>query len=222
MRKKIAYEKIRYYMPVTVIAFVLFSFLVYGYKIGFIPNIEYPPLTLQHILSKAYNNYSHSNIRYGIILAPLLALFAGIAAAKNKILFGIVIFLFCFQLFAYFYTPLLLQFSFPRSWYYNPIDAATWFTDHYDNGLILISANRHENFMFQTGFPYKDFIYEGTREYWTITLDDPSKYAKWVIYQQFQGDKVTELLTEHAHTILSTEYTLVYNKDGYSIYERND
>ena len=172
-------------------------------------------------MSKSFNNYSHSNIRYGIIMAPLFFLLIAIGIAKNKIIGAIIILLFCFQLYTNFFTPLLLQFSFPVSWNYAILTPVPWFVKHYDGGLILISANRHENFMFQTNLSYSGFIYEGSRNYWITSLTNPAKYATWVIYDDsIEGDAVQQFLTEHAHYILDTQFELVYNKSGTKIYRK--
>jgi hypothetical protein len=83
----------------------------------------------------------------------------------------------------------------------------------------LISSNAHEDFMFQTGLAYDRFIYEGSRDYWTESLNDPAKYADWVIYDDaIQGDTVNYFLTENAKNELQRNFNLVYDVAGFKIW----
>ncbi len=223
LERRLIRSKIRLYLPIIIISTVLFSLLVYGYQRGFIPAIEFPPITIVHLLSKSFNDFSHSNIRYGVIMAPLIFIFIGLIASRNKVFGVLITLLIAFQIFTYFYTPLFLYFSFPASWGYSILKPVPWFISHYDGGLILTSSNRHENFMFQTGLPYKDFIYEGSREYWTTSLNEPDMYATWILYDETNtGDNVTRYLTDYAHYILDTKYKLLYYQNGVKIYKLKD
>lgn len=208
--QKKSFEK---YVPLMIISTVLFVFLVYGYQRGFIP-----PITLPEN-GNAADLISNSNIRYGIILAPCILLLAGLAAARNKVLYFFVLSLFGLQLFANIYKPQTLQYSLPILWPYTTISQVAPFLSEYERGLILISANEHEDFMFQTGLPYKSFIYEGSREYWVESLNDPAKYADWVIYDEvINGDNVADHLTDEARMILQDDFDLVYDVNGFKIW----
>lgn len=209
------------YLPLIIVSLILFVFLVYGYLRGFIPDIEYPKLSLNTILSKASNHVAHSNIRYGIVMAPFIIIFTGIFASKGKLVRTICVIAVTIQLLTNFTTPFFSQFLLPQAWGYSLQDPALWLRKNYDGGYILISANRHENLMFQTLLPYSDFIYEGSRNYWTTSLNNPQKYATWVVFDtKLQGDAVTEFLTSHAIDELQKNYQLVYNRSNVVIYKR--
>lgn len=208
-------------LPLLVISVILFALLVYGYHRGFIPPIVLPPQLLLANERKTFTIYTDSNIRYGIILAPCILLFAGYAASRRRFLYFAVIFIFAAQILVNFYKPDYIQYSLPNMWPYSTIKDIPWFKSHYDNGLVLISSNVHEDFMFQTGLPYSSFIYEGSREYWTESLNDPSKYVKWVIYDdRVQGDSLSYFFTKNARSILKKKFTLVYNVDGFHVYRK--
>lgn len=206
-------------LPITICGVVLYIFLIYGYQKNLIPDIEFPSITLLHVMSKSFNYVSHSNIRYGTVMAPLIALYLGFLASKNRILTVTVLFLIFFQIYTTYYTQFFFFFQLPKAWSYSVPTSASWFKQHYDHGYILTSANRHENLMFQTGLPYSDFIYEGSRSYWLTSLNNPAKYATWVIFDEYQeGDSITTYLTSHARSELATLYTLDYQKNGFKIY----
>ena len=73
--------------------------------------------------------------------------------------------------------------------------------------------------MFQTRLPYKNFIYEGSQEYWKKSIKDPSTYAKWVVLDDsIRGDAVNELMTDKS--ILVDKFTIVYREGGLKIFKR--
>jgi hypothetical protein len=214
--KKKAVQK---YVPLMVISTVLLLFLIYGYQRGFIPEINLPPKLIPLDDRKSFTIYSDSNMRYGIILAPCILLLAGIAAARTKILYFMVSVLFALQLAANVYAPQTLQYSLPRLWPYSTLTQVEPFLSKYDKGSILISANAHEDFMFQTGLQYKNFIYEGSRDYWINSLNDPGMYADWVIYDDdIQGDAVYYFMTDEARVILERDFDLIYDVGGFKIW----
>jgi hypothetical protein len=209
------------YLPLLIISVVLFGFLVYGYQKGFIPEVVLPPKLIPLIARKSFTIYSDSNMRYGIILAPCLLLFAGIAAAKNKFFYFVVIVLFGLQLFVNMLKPQYLQYALPHFWPYSTLTQVSPFLSLYDHGVILVSSNAHEDFMFQTKLPYDRFIYEGSRDLWTESLDNPAEYADWVIYDNaIQGDSVSYFMTDNARRTLQKKFTLVYDIRGFKIWHK--
>jgi len=199
---------------------VLYIFLIYGYRKGFIPDILFPSKIQVYRLNLSFNPFGDQGIRYGIILSPFILLFTGILASRNKILWSVCVMLFGAQIFINVYKPQLLQYSLPILWHYPAFPSVSWFRSHYTGGLILTSANKHEDFIFQTGLPYKDFIYEGNRKYWTDSLNNPAKYAAWVVKDSSKEDSINIYLTSDARVILKTRFELVYNKDGLMIYHK--
>lgn len=94
-----------------------------------------------------------------------------------------------------------------------------WMKQNYDGGLILVSASSHEDQMFEMGFDYKNYIHEGTNKYWKESLDDPSRYAKWVILDKgHPQDKINRTFSRL--DILEREYEMVYNHDQVLIYKK--
>ncbi len=212
-------KEVQKYMPLMIISVVLFAFLVYGYQRGFIPEINLPPELIPVENRKSFTIYSDSNMRYGIILAPCILLLAGFAAAKSRILYLIIALLFAAQLGANVYKPQSLQYSLPILWPYSTLTQVDPFLELYDEGAILIGANAHEDFMFQTGLPYKSFIYEGTRDFWIESLNDPARYADWVIYDDaVEGDTVFYFMSDEARMILQRDFELVYDVRGFKIW----
>ena len=149
---------------------------------------------------------------------PLISLIVGIVYSKTKYLAAIALVILSFQIYSLFATPLFLTFSLPAKISYNEFSSSKWFRENYDGGLILVSANRHENFMFQTKLPYRNFIYEGTREWWEDSLKNPSKYARWVVFDEKEsGDAVNQLISDKS--MLATKFEIAYQDADIKIYK---
>ncbi len=205
--------------PIFIMTFCVFGFLIVGYSKGLIPKIETPMVTFANILNKNLNFGSSSNIRYGIITLPLMAVMIGLVYGRNKLLTGIVFGLIIFQLYTLFATPFLLTFSLPKKAEYLEFEYSKWFRENYDGGLILVSAHRHENFMFQTKLSYNNFIYEGSRKWWRNSLTDPTRHATWVVLDEnLSGDALGELLENKE--LLYNNFEVVYSEGNLKIYKK--
>lgn len=210
----------RIYFFLVVITSVLFVFLIYGYYKGYIPLIEFPTVFLTGDHVRPWSVFADNNVRYGIVLLPSLLFFTALTAAKNKFFFVIASILIFVQTLFTFLNPQFLQYPLYKSWRYPHIIGVPWFKQHYDGGLILVAASRHEDFMFQTGLPYKDFIYEGTRDYWYDSLHQPSTHASWVIFDSgLPDDDVTNGLTQTGINDLKKNYILVYSYKSFQVYK---
>lgn len=219
-KQLISKEKLLIFMPTGIISLFLFVFLIIGYYVGFIPHIEFPPVFLTGLNIREWSIYADSNIRYGMVLLPLLLLFISFAASKNKYLFFATVFFVVLQFITNIPKPQLLQYPFVSSWKYPEIPYAKWFSSNYDGGLVLISSSRHEDFMFQSNLPYKTFIYEGTRQYWSESLKNPAKYASWVVYNdKISGDGIVTSMTKEGYEIMLEKYHLAYSDKGLKIYK---
>lgn len=219
-----ALKPTRKFFPLMLVTIILFIGLVVGYFKGFIPHIEFPTVFLQGELAvRDWSINADNNVRYGIILLPCILLFAALAAARSKFLY-IVVLLFAFeQLFFSAVKPQLFQYTFTHSWKYPHASELPWWNANYDGGLVLISSSVHEDLMFQTNLPYKTFIYEGTRDYWTESLNKPSTHARWVVFNnKVLDDKVNLHLTNAGKKDLEKNYTLVHKDRDLHFFKLKD
>ena len=206
-------------VPVVIMTICVFGFLIVGYFKGLIPSIETPAINLANLFDKSKNFSSSSNIRYGIITLPLMAIVVGLVYSKLRALAFLAIFLILFQFFTVFNTRLFLIFSLPTKANYSDFEYSKWFRKNYDGGLILVSSHRHEIFMFQTGLDYSNFIYEGNRQWWTNSLVEPTRHATWVVVDEsLSGDAVNELLENKQS--LTENFEVKYQEGSLKIYKK--
>lgn len=209
-------------LPFLLLSISIYLFLVLGYQKGFIPRIEAPSISISTFLNKSSNYEGGLNIRYGIIFLPFIAIFLGYLASKKLLLTIFVSLIIFLQLITNFYTPLFLMYQLPVKWdysyYQNKYSYAQWFKKNYDRGLILVSTKEHEPFIFLTGLSYKNFIYEGSRDYWKDSLKNPAKYASWVVFdEELKDDALTKYLKDSK--VLLEKFDLVYNDKSLKIYK---
>jgi|GEM_PF-356661 len=147
--------------------------------------IVQPSLNIANILSTETSKGVGFNIRYGIMLLPLIALLTVYVFNLKKPFYIPAIFfflIFCFQIFNSFYPYGTAIFEIPQGVGKKPDTVMVdWMKKNYDGGFILISAGGFEDDMFMMDLPYRTYIHEGAGKYWSEALDRPARYADWII-----------------------------------------
>ncbi len=187
--------------------------------------IVQPILSLQNILSGTTSYGTGFNIRYGLLLLPWVAIMCSyLLIWPNKFikgfLFIILTGIFSFQVYTYFVPTYTMIYKIPAKIYDKPFSKMVdWIKRNYDGGKILISAGSQEDQMFLMGFPYKTFIHEGTNKYWKESIDNPSRYAQWVVIDYgHNSDNVARHMNRE--DILEREYKLVYQENQLKIFKK--
>lgn len=168
------------------------------------------------------------NVRYGLLLLPAVVFFMSYLTRKNAVMKIVVILAIILQI-ALFYSLLPgrdnhLSFVTLRDTVASvnkPTQEATqWLFQNYDGGLILISSASSESFIFNSGLEIKNFITEGTGQYWKESLENPKKYATWVILFPSFTDRVGKALKENH--ILKEDYDIAFQNQTYVIFRKKD
>lgn len=222
-------DKSYYFLPVL-LSLSIFAFMVLTLQRN--TPIGQPILSLENILSPTTTKQGEFNIRYGLLMLPIITLLCSyLFAFKNLIIKSSIIFIYVsligIQIYSYFKQEYTVIYQIPVAIHRsqgpggeNSKTLVGWLQKNYDDGLIMISALKHDPQMFQLGFDYKTYIHEGTGKYWKQSIKDPRTYAKWVVMDYYnEGDQVTKFLKNSS--ILKEHYKLVYNKDA-RIYKRID
>ncbi len=129
------------------------------------------------------------NVRYGMMMIPLVAIFCGYllhrlrwGAAKVFLILLIVIQSFLFfsgRAVAISWLDGVKGLSASKK-----TDAELWLTQHYDGGLVLFDDFSRTISIVRTGIPMQNIIYIGNKPYWEESLQEPEKYATWVVMQE--------------------------------------
>ncbi len=183
--------------------------------------IVQPDLSIKNIFSATTSLQTGFNIRYGILLLPWVAIMSSYLFRIKRFHFDKILFLiFLIQVGTYFYPKFTIIYQIPAKIYGKPyVGLVEYMKSHYDKGEILISASSHEDQMFQMGFNYKTYIHEGAGKYWKESLDNPPKYATWVVIDYGHPDDSIAKLRKKVQPSLDRDYNLVFTEDQVRIYK---
>lgn len=185
--------------------------------------IVQPDLTIFNILSPNTSNLTGFNIRYGILLLPWAAVISSYVFSFRYKLLNLFIFsIFLIQVYSYVfpnYTVIYNITSNKNTTKVYPL-FTNWMKSHYDGGEILISATSHENEIFKLGYDYRAFIHDGTGKYWKESIDNPSRYAKYIVIDAGHPDDSLAkyfINNKHRQGILDRDYDLAFDDRGENI-----
>jgi 4-amino-4-deoxy-L-arabinose transferase-like glycosyltransferase len=175
--------------------------LFFGHSIINVP--DQPPHTL-------------FNIRYGLMMLPAIAVFAAYLTRKQLTSKLLIIGLLIIQTYTIYTATgiITVKDGIAGASAQSMSQTGRWLGGNAKDGLILIAASSQDSLIFQSGFPMKRFIHEGTGEYWHETLDNPTKYAKWVTMHH--GDLVYRKM--HDNEYFLNNYARVYDGHFTDIY----
>lgn len=155
--------------------------------------------------------YTLFNVRYGLMMLPAIAVFAAYTTKKNLIMkFFVLIFLIIQTIIIYQSRDVITV----KDGVYGAsaqemTETGEWLNRNVEknDALILVAASSHDALIFQSGFPMKQFIHEGTGEYWEESLEDPTIYAEYIAMHR--GDLVYNALLANENFL--NNYEKVYD-----------
>jgi hypothetical protein len=173
--------------------------------------------------------YTMSNIRYGLqALLPIALFVAYLAARKPKVLGPVLVLVILAQGVLSVVTHRVMTYedgtrglssqAVSKGPDAPPVEA--WLRRNYDGGLVLMDDYRRPIGPVESGVPMHDFIGVGNKPYWQESLDNPGRYATWVILQQGDTDAVWKGFGPLARSILDDHFAEVYRSGAIFVYKR--
>ncbi len=164
------------------------------------------------------------NARYGVVMMPSIAIFAGYLIHRLKSLQAVIIGLILFVTFFSFTSADAVTIDDARvgSSQKNVTEVSGWLNKNAKNkpGFILISAASHDAIIFSSGLPMSKFIHEGTGAYWEQATSYPSRWARWIIMRTYDNEDLT--YKSVSKTLDLPKYNLVGKYPFADIYELKD
>ncbi len=157
------------------------------------------------------------NIRYGLIMLPAIAILVGLLATLPKVKYFILaILLVQLGLFVMQGKPIILVDGMNglKSTTYTVV-ASKWIKENYQGGLILTSLASHDAFVARAQLPIRDYVHEGTREYWDHALFHPSGNVEYIATMVYPPDLVYKAIKDNPDFIKN--FDLVYSYDTFFI-----
>ena len=161
------------------------------------------------------------NARYGIMLMPAIAVFAGYFFDRIKPLrwtvFGLTFFTIFFTLINR--DAVTIDDATVGASQKNVSQVSRWLNENAANqkGFIMISVASHDAVIFSSKLPMKRFIHEGTGEYWDRAGKNPDLWARWIVMRTNDDNDLTFMAVKKSHGI--KRYELVGSYPFADIYE---
>ncbi len=135
------------------------------------------------------------NVRYGIMLAPTIAVFTGYLVHRLRSFRWSILGLLTLVLFMAFASGDAVTIDDARvgSSQKNVSEVSGYLREHAttQKGFILISAASHDAIIFSSGLPMKRFIHEGTGAYWELATTGPERWARWIVMRTYDDNDLT-------------------------------
>lgn len=161
------------------------------------------------------------NVRYGLMLMPAVAIFAGYLVGKLKnfriMLIGLLLFTAFFSIASQ--DIVTLDDGLYGSSQKNVTEVSSWLNQHAKNqtGYILISVASHDAIVFSSGLPMKKFIHEGNGIYWSRAIENPEQWARWIVMRTYDMNDLTYREVNDAPGL--KKYNLIAHYPFSDIYE---
>lgn len=152
------------------------------------------------------------NVRYGVMLMPSIAIFVAYLIDRFKPLRPTIVGLLALVVFFSFSSRDAVTIDDARvgSSQKNVDEISGWLKENAadKNGFVLISAASHDSIIFTSGMPMKKFIHEGTGKYYLAAIENPDKWARWIVVRTNSDDDST--------------WRLIKDKPGFDRYDLVD
>lgn len=161
------------------------------------------------------------NVRYGIMMMPSIAIFAGLLTDRLSkfrcMIFGLILMVIAVQFTSY--DAVTIDDARVGSSQKNVSEVSGWLGQNAKDkeGFILISAASHDAIIFSSGLPMKKYIHEGTGKYWESATTNPERWARWIIMRSFDDNDSTWKAVSRTPDLNS--YNLVQKYPFADIYE---
>lgn len=162
------------------------------------------------------------NVRYGVMLIPTFAIFAGYFINRFSNLKWVTIGLFLFVTFFAFVNndSVAIDDATVGSSQKNVSEVSGYLEKNTKDkpGFILISAASHDAIIFSSQLPMKKFIHEGTGKYWESATTTPDRWARWIVLRTHDKNDLTFKAVGELQSF-NTMYNLVDSYPFADIYE---
>lgn len=170
---------------------------------------------------------TYFNARYGLLMLPAIAFFVGYLAYKHLLAAILVVAAIIVQVYL-FANPHILPIAGEEigavvlqdtvsSVNDQTRSSSKFLNENHDGGLVLVSSASADAFIFRAGLPLKNFITEGTGDYWRESLEDPSRHASWIVFFNDESDRVGRKVAKSK--VLKQKYERVYQDATYQIWK---
>jgi len=168
------------------------------------------------------NGNSWFNVRYGLMMAPTIAIFVGYLVYRVKNIKYILVLLVFFVMFFSFVNrdAVTIDDAIYGASGKNVTQVSGWLNHNASNtpGFVLISVASHDAIIFSSGLQMSRFIHEGDGLYWTLATTHPAHWARWIVLRTNDlSDQTFKLLRNNKE--FRNDYVLIGKYPFADVYE---
>jgi len=163
------------------------------------------------------------NVRYGVVVLPMAAIAIGLLANYRRVVAGALVAVVLLQAGMMYQHGLITVFDGTRgaSAFTDGDVAAVLHNNVQPGDAVLMSFISFSPLSFASGLDLRQYIHEGVRREWRPALDQPERYAKWVVMANGDvGDPVYTALGKVRPQAFLAHYSEVYHGVHASVYQR--
>lgn len=163
------------------------------------------------------------NVRYGILGLPAIALWLGFLSSRKTFFALISAFIIVLQMFVTYRDGVItIVDGTVGSSAYRKQDISTHLKENVKSSdTVLMSIGFNNPVAFRIGLPLKNIIHEGVSKKWPDALNNPEKYADWIVVSNTaNGDPLYEALMVNQKDKLLANYEVEYKGNEATIYKR--
>ncbi len=168
------------------------------------------------------DQYGHYyNIRYGLIMLPVVAIFAALWV-RRKIVVGLILAGFLFVQTASNISQGQIAIlndagAVPSE---SKTEATQWFMANYDYGSILIEMFKNNDVVFFSRISLSRFLYEGNLGIWEKALNEPEGQVRWVYMSKCPDDLIRQTLASRQD--FEDNFELAFENDDVQIFRERE
>jgi hypothetical protein len=164
--------------------------------------------------------YTMFNVRYGLMMLPAVAVLITYLARNQKMIITLFMTILILQSFFMYRDNdvITVKDGISGASAQGMTETGSWLNQNAKEGLILVASSSQDALIFQSNLPMKRFITEGTGDYWTESLKDPTKFANFVAMHH--GDLVYEKLA--TNELFLNNYKKVYDGEFTDVFQKTE
>jgi hypothetical protein len=176
-------------------------------------------------LTPANFEWNLFNVRYGIMMVPIAAIYvAFLYTYAHRLVKPIIILLVCTQVGLFINGPdstITLQDGISGLSHAKKPDVEQWLARNYDGGTLLLDDYARTVSIIRSNLPMEEVIYIGNKPYWDNALKNPESNVTWIVMQK--NDVVWKTIYEDpaAQANLYKYFVKAYTSPDVLVFKRN-
>jgi hypothetical protein len=210
LRKQESVQEFLVIILLTTPYFFYIITLYFGISVIFIPELLPPTY-----------KYTLFNVRYGIMVLPVISVLVGYLYSRLNSAFRIVlIFIILFQIFNFTSErhSIVLEDGISGTSSRHPTSVNKFIADHYDFGYVMFDDYSRPVNPVNLNIPMNKIVYIGNHPLWDQALKDPTNKVRWLVIRKDENDSLWQSYKNNEHFLAN--YKQLYSTDNVYVFKQ--